>query len=426
MDPNNRLQRLIGHLQPTATSRGQARAQVTSTSGSKDDNEVVIVTALRTAIGRARKGGFKDTNVEDMLAPVLKACVSKSRVPPSMIGDVVVGSVLGSNVQRANECRIAGFMAGLPYQVPVHLVNRQCSSGLQAIAHVAANIKAGYYDVGIGAGVESMSSGAMGWEGKINPKIFMDPQTKACLLPMGVTSENVSRQFGVGRKEMDALSAASHKKAAAATKAGLFNDEIVAVKTTVIDPKTKQEKELLVSQDEGIRASTTEAILNKLRPAFDKKGLTTAGNASQVSDGAAAAVVMRASVAKAMGLKPLGTFVGFAVAGVPPEIMGIGPVPAIRKVLAQTGLSIKDIDLFEINEAFASQACYCIRELGIDIDKVNVNGGAIALGHPLGCTGARMTATLLHEMRRREVRYGIVSMCIGSGMGAAAVYECRY
>jgi len=307
--------------------------------------------------------------------------------------------------------------------VPVHVVNRQCSSGLQAIAHVAAGIKAGYYDAGIGAGVESMSSAQMGWQGEINPKIFMDPKTKACLLPMGITSENVAKKFGVNRKEMDALSAASHRKAAAATKAGRFNSEIIPVTTTVKNPKTGKKQQVVVKVDGGIRESTTEQVLARLRPAFDKKGSTTAGNASQVSDGASAVLVMRESVAKSMGMQVLGKFKGFAVAGVPPEIMGIGPVPAIRKVLKQTGLTINDIGLFEINEAFASQACYCIKELGIDMDKVNVNGGAIALGHPLGCTGARMTATLLHEMKRRKCRYGIVSMCIGSGMGAAAVYE---
>mmetsp|Transcript_7357 Transcript_7357/g.14298 ORF Transcript_7357/g.14298 Transcript_7357/m.14298 type:complete len:271 (-) Transcript_7357:167-979(-) len=268
-----------------------------------------------------------------------------------------------------------------------------------------------------------MSSAQMGWQGEINPKIFMDPKTKACLLPMGITSENVAKKFGVNRKEMDALSAASHRKAAAATKAGRFNSEIIPVTTTVKNPKTGKKQQVVVKVDGGIRESTTEQVLARLRPAFDKKGSTTAGNASQVSDGASAVLVMRESVAKSMGMQVLGKFKGFAVAGVPPEIMGIGPVPAIRKVLKQTGLTINDIGLFEINEAFASQACYCIKELGIDMDKVNVNGGAIALGHPLGCTGARMTATLLHEMKRRKCRYGIVSMCIGSGMGAAAVYE---
>lgn len=383
-----------------------------------------MVSALRTAIGKARRGYFKDTNVEDLLAPVLRAVVQQSRIDPSMIGDVVVGSVLGKNVQRANECRIACFMAGLPAEVPVHIVNRQCSSGLQAIAHVAANINAGYYDVGVAAGVESMSSAQMGWQGKINPKIFMDPKTKACLLPMGITSENVAKKFGVARRDMDALAAASHRKAAAAAKSGRFDAEIIPVQTTVVDPRTKKARAVTVRKDGGIRTSTTEAVLARLRPAFTKKGSTTAGNSSQVSDGAAACVVMRRGLAKKLGLRVMGAFRGFAVAGVPPEIMGIGPVPAIRKVLQQTGLSVSDIDLFEINEAFASQASYSIKELGIDMSKVNVNGGAIALGHPLGCTGARMTATLLHEMARRKSRYGIVSMCIGSGMGAAAVYEC--
>mmetsp|Transcript_11311 Transcript_11311/g.13453 ORF Transcript_11311/g.13453 Transcript_11311/m.13453 type:complete len:415 (-) Transcript_11311:46-1290(-) len=413
----HRLQRVLSHLESNTQAKLASNAS---------EEEVVIVSALRTPIGRARKGGFRDTHVEDMLAPVLEAVIKQSKLSPSMIGDVVVGSVLGKNVQRANEARIACFMAGLPHEVPVHVVNRQCSSGLQAIAHVAAAIKSGYYDAGIGAGVESMSSAVMGWQGKINPKIFMDPKTKACLLPMGITSENVAKKFGVQRKEMDQLSALSHQKAARATESGRFQNEIVPIKTTVKDRKTGKELKVTVSADEGIRKTTTPQVLARLRPAFDKKGCTTAGNSSQVSDGAAAVVCVKGSLAKAMGLKPLGIFKGFAVAGVPPEVMGIGPVPAIRAVLKQTGLSIKDIDLFEINEAFASQACYCVKELGIDMDKVNVNGGAIAIGHPLGMTGARMTATLLHEMRRRGAKYGIVSMCIGSGMGAAAVYECTY
>mmetsp|Transcript_9302 Transcript_9302/g.13958 ORF Transcript_9302/g.13958 Transcript_9302/m.13958 type:complete len:424 (-) Transcript_9302:66-1337(-) len=423
MDASGRLQKIVGHMAPYTAITTK------NTSRKGDKNKVVIVSALRTAIGKARKGSFKDTPIEEMLAPVIKAAVQKAKVPPAMIGDVIIGSVLGSNRQRADESRIACFLAGLPYQVPVHIINRQCSSGLQAIAHAAANIKAGYYDAAVAGGVESMSlasMGGLGWQGKMNPKIFMNQQAKNCLLPMGITSENVAKKFKINRKEMDELAVDSHAKAAFARASGRFNDEIVPIKTTIVDPKTKKEKEVIVSKDESIRPGTTMAVLSKLRPAFDKKGSTTAGNASPLNDGAAAVVAMRASVAKSMGLKPLATFKGFAVAGVPPEIMGIGPVPAIRKVLKQTGLKISDIDIFEINEAFASQATYCVKELGIDMKKVNVNGGAIALGHPLGMTGARMTATLLHEMRKRGSRYGIVSMCIGTGMGAAAVYECEY
>jgi len=381
------------------------------------------VSALRTPIGRAKRGGFKDTYVEELLAAVIKATLDRTKIEPTKLNDIVVGSVLGLNGQRANECRIAAFLAGVPSTVPVHTTNRQCSSGLQAVAEVAANIKAGFYDIGLGCGVESMSLSPFRWEGSMNPRVFLNKQAKDCLLPMGITSENIVERYGVTRKEQDELSALSHKRAAAALKTGRFKDETVPVTTTVKDEKTGASKEITVAQDEGVREETTAESLARLAPAFKKGGTTTAGNSSQVSDGAAAVLLMKRSIATTLNLPVIGVFRSFAVTGVDPDVMGIGPATAIPEAVKKAGLKLEDIDLFEINEAFASQATYCVKKLGLSMDKVNVNGGAIALGHPLGCTGARQTATLLHEMAKRKSRYGVVSMCIGSGMGAAAVYE---
>lgn len=321
---------------------------------------------------------------------------------------------------------MGAFMAGVPSSVPIHTINRQCSSGLQAIAHCAANIKAGMYDIGLACGVETMSMSPMTWEGDMNPKIFLNKQTKDCLLPMGITSENVAAQFNVTRKEQDELAVMSHARAAAAIKAGKFKDEIVPMKTKVKDAKAGTEKEIIADTDDGVRAETTFASVSKLKPAFQAGGTTTAANSSQVSDGAAAVLLMTRERAQKMGLPIQGVFRSFAVTGVEPNVMGIGPAVAIPEAVKKAGLQLSDIDLFEINEAFASQAVYSVKKLGLTWDNVNVNGGAIALGHPLGCTGARMTATLLNEMGRRKSRFGIVSMCIGSGMGAAAVFEKEY
>jgi len=271
--------------------------------------------------------------------------------------------------------------------------------------------------------VESMSLSPFRWEGSMNPRVFLNKQAKDCLLPMGITSENIVERYGVTRKEQDELSAMSHKRAAAALKSGRFKDETVPVTTTVKDEKTGASKEITVSQDEGVREDTTVESLGRLAPAFKKGGTTTAGNSSQVSDGAAAVLLMKRATATKLNLPVLGAFRAFAVTGVDPDVMGIGPATAIPEAVKKAGLKLEDIDLFEINEAFASQATFCVKKLGLSMDKVNVNGGAIALGHPLGCTGARQTATLLHEMAKRKSKYGVVSMCIGSGMGAAAVYE---
>jgi acetyl-CoA acyltransferase 1 len=368
---------------------------------------------------------FKDTHVEDLLAAPLKAVIEKTKIDPKLVGDIVVGSVLGSNVQRANEARMAMFLAGYPDTVPVHTINRQCSSGLQAVAHVAASIKAGFYDIGVAAGVESMSTAKMGWEGKMNPKIFANQQAKDCLMPMGITSENVAKQWKVTRAEQDALAVASNAKAVAAIKGGKFKAEIVPVKTTVVDPKTGEKKEVTVTTDEGAREGVTMETLGALKPAFVPTGSTTAGNASQVSDGAAAVLIMTRARAQELGLPVMGCLRSFACVGVPPAVMGVGPAFAIPKALAQAGIERDDVDVFEINEAFASQAVMSIKHLGVPMDKVNPNGGAIALGHPLGCTGARQVATLLYELQRRKGKVGVISMCIGSGMGAGAVLECE-
>jgi acetyl-CoA acyltransferase 1 len=388
-------------------------------------DDVVIVTACRTPLTRARRGGLKDTPADDLVAAVLKETLRRSGVEPEAVGDVVMGSVLGPSSQRANECRMAMFYAGFPASVPVHTVNRQCSSGLQAIASVAAAIRAGFYTVGIAGGVESMTSNPMAWEGGVNPRVADAPLAADCLMPMGLTSENVAAQYGISRAEQDAFAARSHARAAAARAAGHFKEEIVPVETVLKDAKTGAETRVVIDADDGIRPGTTAASLGALRPAFKKGGTTTAGNASQMTDGAAACLLMTRREALRRGLPVLLVFRSFAAVGVPPSIMGVGPAFAIPAAVAQAGLKVEDIDVFEINEAFASQAKFSADTLGLDAERVNPNGGAIALGHPLGATGARQTATLAYELARRgrAARFGVVSMCIGSGMGAAAVFE---
>jgi acetyl-CoA acyltransferase 1 len=356
---------------------------------------------------------------------VFKAVIKDAGVQPTDIQDICVGNVQQPGA-GASISRMAQFMSGIPETVTLHSVNRFCSSGLQACASIAASIKAGYIDIGIGAGVESLSINEMGRMPPgmvLNPKVLENEKAAATLIPMGITSENVASKFGVSREKQDAFSVKSHAKAAAAQTQGLFNAEIVSVPTKLID-KDGNETNVVISKDDGVRGDTTLEGLAKLKPAFQKDGSTTAGNSSQVSDGAAAVILARRSYATKHRLPVLGVFRSFAVVGVPPDIMGIGPAYAIPQALRQAGLSLDDIDIFEINEAFASQAVYCVEKLGIPIDKVNPKGGAIALGHPLGCTGARQVATLLHELKRRQKRsFGVVSMCIGTGMGAAAVIE---
>jgi acetyl-CoA acyltransferase len=382
--------------------------------------EVAILSAVRTAIGRAPRGVFKNTRSDDLAAIATREALRRADVQPAAIEDVVLGCASPEAEQGLNVARQVGFLAGLPDEVPAMTINRFCSSGLQAAAIVSDRIMAGGIDVGLAGGLESMSLIPMG-----GAKVALNPavvdQFPDAYIPMGNTAENVARQFGVSRGDQDAFALASHQKAVAAQERGAFKDEIVPVKTRVFDGEVW--RDLTVDKDEGPRADTSLDKLASLKPAFDPTGTVTAGNASPLNDGAAAVVLMAADKAKEAGKKPRAYFRAFAVAGVPPAIMGIGPVPAVRKLLAKTGLKIDQIDLFEVNEAFASQALYCVRELGLPVDRVNVNGGAIALGHPLGATGARQIATALHELERRKGRYAVITMCVGGGMGAAGLIE---
>jgi acetyl-CoA acyltransferase len=351
-----------------------------------------------------------------------------NRVPglkPEEVDDVVIGCSFPEAEQGLNVARLINYIAGLPYTVPGQTVNRFCSSGLQAIAIGAEHIMCGFADVIIGGGVESMSMVPMGGN-KTVPNLKLIETYPEGYTAMGVTAENVAIKFKISREEQDAFALKSHQKAAAAIKAGRFKDEILPIKVKtqeVAEDGQVKFREFIFDTDEGVRGDSTLEALAKLRPAFSTTGSVTPGNASPLNDGAAATVILSKEKAKALGVKPMATFRSFAVAGVPPELMGIGPVEAIPKALKLAGVTLDQIDLFELNEAFASQALYCCRTLGLDMDKVNVNGGAIALGHALGNSGARLTTTLMHEMKRRSARYGVVSMCIGFGMGAAAVFE---
>lgn len=406
-----RASKIVSQIQPNNCAAGAP----------KSDNDVVIVSAVRTAIAKGKKGGFKDTFPDTMLAAVLKGVVDKVKLDPKLVEDIQVGNVLQAGA-GANAARQAMFYVGFPETTSVGAVNRQCSSGLQAVMNIIGEINSGAIEIGIGAGVESMTMGygadAMG---KVNPKSDDVPLASDCNLPMGVTSENVAKQFGIGREKQDLFAAESYRRAVEAQKAGRFTSEIVPVKTFIED-KDGNEKEIVVDKDEGPIPTPLEK-LQKLKPAFSEDGGSTAGNSSQVSDGAAAVLLMRRSKAKQLGLKPLARYVSFAVTGVPPAIMGIGPAVAIPAALQKAGLKTSDIDVYEINEAFASQAVYCCEVLKLDMKKVNPLGGAIALGHPLGCTGARQIATIIPELQRTNGRYGCTSMCIGSGMGAAMIIE---
>ncbi|PVF96019.1 thiolase [Serendipita vermifera] len=389
----------------------------------KNDNDVVIVSAYRTAMTKARKGGFKDTHPEDMLAAVLRAVYTKVNLDPSLIQDISVGNVLPPG-GGATVARMAQIYAGIPHTTPLNTVNRQCSSGLTAVHHIANAIKTGDIDIGIGAGVESMTMGygPTAQPASISEEVQTNQESADCLLPMGITSENVAAQFKVTREEQDDFAASSFQKAAKAQKAGLFKDEIVPVKTKFTDPKTEEEKTVVIDSDDGIRDGVTKESLSKLKPAFTKNGSTHAGNASQVSDGAAAVLLARRSVAKRLGLPILGKFVTAAVVGVPPKIMGVGPAVAIPAVLKKVGLKKEEVDFYEINEAFASQAVMSVKTIGIPFEKVNLNGGAIAIGHPLGMTGARQVATGYAIARQTRGKIFVTSMCIGTGMGMAAIF----
>ena len=388
-------------------------------------NSAVIVSAVRTAVGKAPKGKLSATRPDDMAAIVMRAAID--RVPglrPEEVEDIYIGCAMPEAEQGMNVARVAAFRAGLPYTVPAMTLNRFCSSGLRSIAFAADRILSGAANCILAGGTESMSMIPMGGH-KIAPNpalIESDPDT---YLSMGLTAENLAREFGICREEQDAFALESHRKALAAIDAGRFKDEIVSlpVREVVLEQSRRTVREFNFATDEGPRRDTSMEALQKLKPAFKAEGTVTAGNASQMSDGAGAVIVMSEAKAQAMGLQPLARFVAYATAGVRPEVMGIGPVEAIPKVLRQAGLQLEDMDLIELNEAFAVQTLAVIRELGLDMSKLNVNGGAIALGHPLGCTGSKLTATVLHEMRRRGARYGMVTMCVGGGMGAAGIFE---
>jgi len=394
-----------------------APAACKSTGSSRD---VVVVAAVRTPIGKAKRGLLRDTQADDLLAPALAALATRLHqhsMPPGLVGDVVVGGIMAT----IGQLRSATLLAGFPVSVPVKKVDRLCSSGLQAVADVAMAIHGGLYDCAIAAGVESMSTGVRA-PTPPNPKAAGNELLQSVYLPMGTTSENVAARYRVSREQQDRIGYRSQKLAAAAQAEGRWREEIVPVATTVKD-KNGQPQPVVLDKDEGVRPETSLEGLAKLKPSFSASGSSTAGNSSQVSDGASAVLLMTRALAEAYSWEVLGTFRSFASVGCDPAVMGIGPALAIPKALEKAGLSLADVDLFEINEAFASQFLYCLEELSIPLEKVNVNGGAIALGHPLGCTGARLTTTLLHEMRRCNVRYGVVSMCVGTGMGAAAVFE---
>ncbi|KAM6939569.1 LOW QUALITY PROTEIN: 3-ketoacyl-CoA thiolase A, peroxisomal-like [Xenentodon cancila] len=420
----NRLKVISGHLCPSGSSISTRDLQAADCGSAAPDSadDVVVVHGRRTAIGKAKRGAFKDTTPDELLSAVMTAVLKDVGLSPDKLGDVCVGNVLQPGA-GAVMARVAHFLSEFPETVPVCTVNRQCSSGLQALFIIAGAIRSRSMDFGLACGVESMSLQSIGNPGDLSSRVSDNDKARDCLTPMGITSENVAERFGISREKQDAFALSSQQKAARAQSSGRFDQEIVPVTISVVDDEGL-ERQLTVSKDEGVRAGTTLAGLSKLRPAFKPDGSTTAGNSSQVSDGAAAVLVGRRAAVEALGLLVLGVLRASAVVGVPPDVMGIGPAVAIPAALQQAGLTVDDIDVFEINEAFASQAVYCVEKLGIPLEKVNPNGGAIALGHPLGCTGSRQVVTLLTELKRRGRRaYGVVSMCIGTGMGAAAVFE---
>ncbi len=388
--------------------------------------EAVIVSAVRTAVGKAKKGTLRNYRPEDMAAVVIKEALERAPgLTPDMVEDVLLGCAMPEGPQGLNIARLAVLRAGLPYTIPAVTVNRFCSSGLQTIAMAAERIMAGFADVIVAGGVESMSLVPMtGFQFRPNP--WLVENYPEAYISMGHTAERVAEKYGITREDQDAFALRSHQRAIAAIDAGKFKEEIVPLEVTekvLREDGSVEERTVIFDTDEGVRRDTSMEALARLRPAFKEGGTVTAGNSSQMSDGAAAVVVMSRKRVEELGLEPLARFVGFAVAGVPPEIMGIGPVEAVPKVLQKTGLTLDDIDLIELNEAFAAQSLAVIRTLGFDLEKTNVNGGAIALGHPLGCTGAKLTVQIIHELKRRGGRYGLVTMCIGGGMGAAGIIE---
>ncbi|KAK1078768.1 3-ketoacyl-CoA thiolase with broad chain length specificity [Friedmanniomyces endolithicus] len=410
-DAQTRLSQVPSHMTPTG------RAGILE----KRPDDIVVTAALRTPITKGGKGGFKDTAGADLLHGAFQALIQRSGIDPGLVEDIAVGNVLAPG-GGATEFRAAALAAGFPDSVAVRALNRECSSGLQACVDIANAISSGMIDIGIGAGVESMSSQyGPGAVTEFSELLENHPAAANCKVSMGVLSEQMAKDRNVSRQDQDQFAVESYRKAGAAQKQGLFDEEIAPLKVKWTDPKTDEEKEITVSVDDGVREVTMQSI-GKIKPAFGKDGSIHAGNASQISDGAAAVLLMKRSTAQRLGQKILGKYVAASIVGVPPLLMGIGPWKAIPVALQKAGISKDDVDIYEINEAFASQCLWCANELAIPMEKINPKGGAIAFGHPLGCTGARQVSTLLYELRRTNKRVGVSSMCVGTGMGMAAVW----
>jgi len=391
----------------------------------KPERDPVIVAAARTAIGRAKKGSLATTRPDEMAATVIKELLNRAGgLSTAEVDDLILGCAFPEGEQGMNMARMVGLRAGLPDSVPAETINRFCASGLQAIAHGAYAIMAGQAQTVIAGGAESMSMVPMtGFKFSPMPSIAMEaPQY---FTNMGLTAENVAVKYGVSRVDQDAFALRSNQRAALAVETGVFDPQIVPLTVEIVEPGNghTMRKTFIFKRDEGPRADTSLDALARLKPAFKEGGTVTAGNSSQMSDGAAGVIVMSRAKAESLGLKLLARFVSFAVGGVPPELMGIGPIVAVPKALKLAGLELKDIGLIELNEAFAAQGLAVMRELNLDPEITNVNGGAIALGHPLGCTGAKLTTQMIYEMKRRNIQFGLVTMCIGGGMGAAGIFE---
>ncbi|MCX6065718.1 MAG: acetyl-CoA C-acyltransferase [Chloroflexi bacterium] len=387
--------------------------------------DAVIVSAARTAVGKSKRGGLATVRPDELAAEVIRELLKRAPgLNPVEVEDVILGCAFPEGEQGLNMARTVALRAGLPFTVSGETINRYCSSGSQSIAHAAYAIMTGQMEVAIAGGAESMSLVPMTGN-KFAPNAYFAAEDPASYTSMGLTAENVAAKYNVSREDQDAFSVASHQKANAAVTSGLFDPEIVPIDVEAVEfvDGAAVTRKFTVKRDEGPRADTTLEALAKLKPAFKEGGSVTAGNSSQTSDGAAGVVIMSAEKAEKLGLKPLARFIAFATGGVPADLMGIGPIAAIPKALKIAGLKLEDIDLIELNEAFAVQSLAVMRGLGLNPEKVNVNGGAIALGHPLGCTGAKLTTQLIYEMVRRKSKYGMVSMCIGGGMGAASIFE---
>ncbi|RKU49241.1 3-ketoacyl-CoA thiolase with broad chain length specificity [Coniochaeta pulveracea] len=413
----DRLQSIGSQLSGAASASGGKSKLL-----EKNPDDIVVTACLRSAFTKGGKGGFKDTQASDLMAGVFQGLIERSKIDPKLVEDVCVGTVLAPG-GGATEMRAAALVAGFPVTTSVRTLNRQCSSGLQACVDVANQIKAGMIEIGVGAGVESMSTNyGPQAVAEFSPLLESVPQAANCKVGMGQLSEKMAKDLKITRQAQDAFAAASYQKALQAQKDGLFKDEIHPLKAKYVDLKTDEEKEVIVDRDDGVRPGITVESLAKIRPAFDKEGTIHAGNASQISDGAAAVLLMKRSTAEKLGQTIIGKYVAASIVGVEPLLMGLGPWKAIPKVFELTGINKDDVDIFEINEAFASQCLWCANELGIPAEKINPKGGAIAFGHPLGCTGARQVSTLLYELKRTGKKIGVTSMCIGTGMGMAAVW----